>query len=133
MAMIKNKYLEELGIPTCKYGTNWVSDDDPRQEAWEKQRKECGFDSRECWNLDHTFIEWLYCHLCMYKEDTNDRVNLTFHKFIFEHKEITQEEAIDIIIDACKDYLTKEESEEIFIKTQKAVHLWAIIFPAMWW
>ena len=58
--MQKCKYLDDLGIPINEYGTNFMSNDDPREKGWSKERKEYGFDNRETWNLDRIFIEWIY-------------------------------------------------------------------------
>lgn len=129
--MQRNKYLEELGIPLEEYGTNFMKDDDRRAESWKEERDLYGFDSRETWNLDQIFIEWLYSHLMMYKERTC--VNLSFHKFDFDGKEVSQEEAIDFIIETTKQYLITDEFKRDYEKVNKAVKLFADIMNAMWW
>ena len=50
--MQKCKYLENLGLKTEQYGTNFMQDDDKRAQKWAKERKKYGFDNREIWNLD---------------------------------------------------------------------------------
>ena len=96
--MQRNKYLDDLNISIDKYGTNFTSDKDERNEIWNKQREIYGFDSRECWNLDQIFIQWLYSHLMMYLEYVTGIINLEYHKFVFADKEYTQKEAIEFII-----------------------------------
>lgn len=137
--MQRNKYLDNLGIPIKKYGTNWLGDDDPREDTcWKQQREEYGFDDRETWNLDCLFVEWLYSHLMMYKEVCC--VDLTFHKFMFMDKEYTQEEAIDFILDICKEYIITldevsytDKETELMEKVRNAIRMFAEIHPAMWW
>jgi len=129
--MQRNKYLEDLGIPLERYGTNFMEDDDRRAESWEEEKNLYGFDNRETWNLDQIFIEWLYSHLMMYKERTY--VNLEFHKFDFEGKEISQKEAIDFIIEATKQFLTTDEYSRDYETVNRAVKLFADIMNAMWW
>lgn len=136
--MQKNKYLDDLGIPIKNYGTNWTKDGDKREKRWKRQRKKYGFDERETWNLDHLFVEWLYSHLTMYKEICC--VDLTYHKFVFKDKEYTQEEAIDYIIDICKEYITTydevsftDKENDLLDKVADAIRMFAEIHPAMWW
>jgi hypothetical protein len=77
----KNKYLEDIGLQREEYGTNFVWEV-KHAAQWRKERRQYGFDSRETWNLDRTFVEWLYARLMMYLEHTTH--NLDFHKSVFE-------------------------------------------------
>lgn len=146
--MQRNKYLDNLGIPIEKYVTNFISDDDKRNEIWNEQRKEYGFDSRECWNLDQTFIQWLYSHLMMYLENVDGIINLEYHKFEFDGKEYTQREAIEFIIERLKDSLVHDytdkysnlsvdekikKEEEIYDGVYDAIRMWAEIYGSCWW
>lgn len=130
----RNKYLDKLRIPIRDYGTNFIEDKDERASRWLKQQKDYGFDERETWNLDTIFVEWLYSHFMMYKEIT--LVDLSYFKFTYNKKKITQGEAIDIICEMCKDYLTakfleKDQHKEIFSK--KTMKLLGELMPYMWW
>ena len=132
--MQRNKYLEDLGIPLVKIGTNFRDDND--DEQWKKERELYGFDSRETWSLDKIFVEWLYSHLMMFVKDCDEVIDLDYYKFEFEGREYSQREAIDYILQACKNYLIWEnlEEEEQRVKDlQSAVRLFAEILPAMWW
>lgn len=129
--MQRNKYLEDLGIPIKHYGTNFVRDDDERQSLWKEQREVCGFDSRECWNLDKTFVEWLYSHLMMYKEESI--VNMNFHKIVFQEREYTQKESIDFILEKLKVILGDIDNNEAWEGITDAIHMWAKIINLMWW
>lgn len=129
------RYLDELEIPLEQQNTNYCNKNDERWEKWKKQRKEYGFDERETWNLDHTFVEWIYTRFKMYKEIGGKIVNLSYHKFQYKDREVTQEQAIDIIIEACKNYLLEIETEDAFchILSPEIYKLLGEIMPAMWW
>lgn len=134
--MQRNKYLDELGIPINEYGVNFLGEEDSRMAMWKKQKEEYGFDSRECWNLDNIFVQWLYSHLMMYKEEASRIVDLTFHKVKFDGKEYTQIEAINFIIEKCEAYLKDDRvfiPEEIYDGLEDACRLWGKILPMMWW
>ena len=130
--MQRNKYLDDLGIPIEKYGVNHTpAKSDGRRKRWKKQRLRYGFDDRETWNLDMIFCEFLYSHLMMYKEIGGKVIKTDFHKFDHNGTEVTQGEAIDIILEACKDYLLDMDNSCDVM--QDAMVLWGKILPAMWW
>ena len=143
--MQRNKYLEDIGLRQDKYGTNFISNKlDKRHRRWKKQRKEYGFDDRETWCLDNMFAQWLYSHLMMYKEKASEVVDLEYRVFHWKGKNITQLDAIDIIINASKDYLLVEskyidntisyqEREKIYDNFSDVMTLWGVILPCMWW
>lgn len=118
--------------------------DKNRIQRWKKQRKKYGFDDRETWALNSTFVEWLYSHLKMYLKIGGKIVNLDFHKLEFEGKEYTQKEAIKKILKACKYYFRIngyikdipsdiEKENKADENMQEAIRLFAALFPAMWW
>ena len=141
MKMKKNKFLDNLGLKRKEYGTNWcIEKKTKRAKSWKKQRKLYGFDSRECWNLNTTFVEWLYSHLMLYKKEAAQVVDLEYHKFDFNGKTYTQKECINIILKACKRYLLVDEiseDKEKMAKIEKdmedAIKLFADMLPCMWW
>ena len=99
----RNKNKDDLGLDIKNYGTNFIDESkDDRREKWKEQREEYGFDERELWNLDMTFVQWLYSHLMMYKEKASQIIDLSYHKVEWENKEITLEDAIDKIINIAK-------------------------------
>lgn len=127
--------MDELGIPVKEYGVNFMDENDPRQEAWAKEREEYGFDERETRALNTTFVEWLYSHLKMYVDVCN--VNLSFYQFNLDGEWYTQGEAIDFILERCVDYLKTEpwsdDEEKAVEGMYDACRMWAEILPAMWW
>lgn len=128
--MQKCKYLEELGIKTENYGTNFIPDNHPRQERWAKEREEYGFDSRECWNLDQTFIEWIYTRVKNYKQYAC--VDLSFHKFNYKGGEITQGQIIDKILELAEEILVGND-EVRYENSREICDLWKEVLPYMWW
>ena len=134
--MQKCKYLDDLGIRIEEYGTNFISDEDERNESWAKQREEYGFDVRETWNLDNTFIEWIYTRFMMYRERCI--VNLDYHKISYKSEELTQREAIDKVIYLAKEVLQNEDwdakGEKMKIEnTEEICELLKELLPYMWW
>lgn len=134
--MQRNKYLENLGIKPEVYAVNLVSDDDPRNERFQKQREDYGFDESETWSLDSAFVEWLYSRLKMFMERADGFIDLSHYKFQFKGKEINQRDAINYIIDVLEQWLMDEDksfSSGNNDRLIEAVKLFADILPAMWW
>ena len=129
--MQKCKYLDDLGIPTSEYGTNFTSDDDPRQASWFEEQKEYGFDNRETWSLDRMFIEWIYTRVMMYKERAI--INTKFHKISYKSNEITQAEAMDKILELSKLCLLSDDDELIYVNSREICDIWKELLPLMWW
>ncbi len=134
--LYKNKYLDDLGIPENEYGVNFLDKDDSRLVQYEQERKIYGFDSRETWNLDSMFAEWLYTRCKMYLEQASGKINLEYHKFQYDGKEYTQRQMIDMIIENCEFFIKNrygEEEAKAYEKMKEAAKMWAEVFPAMWW
>ena len=130
--MQKCKYLEDLGLETKQYGTNFVSDNDCRAEYWKQEQKDYGFDNRETWNLDRMFIEWIYTRVMMYKERAC--VDTSYHKFPYKNESITQGEAIDKILEYSKQILLDDLNDTLFYANSREIcDLWKEILPYMWW
>ena len=130
--MQKCKYLDDLGLKINEYGTNFMTDNDPRSSKWAKERKEYGFDVRETWNLDRTFVEWIYTRVLMYKE--RNCVDTSFHKVLYKDDLITQQEAMDIILDLAKQILLDMDNDELRLNNLRGIcDLWKEILPIMWW
>ena len=75
--MKRSKYLDEIGLKYKEYGWDYKNS----TKSIKKERKEIGFDPRECFNLNDSFDYWLYVHLKEYFKQANKRIDLTFHKF----------------------------------------------------
>ena len=125
------QYLEDLGIPIEEYRI-YTDRLDKRNRRWRKQRRKYGFDDRETWSLDEQFIQWIYTRFKMYKEIAGEIVNLEYYKFQYIDKEVTQLEAIDIILKACEDYLKTDFLDRKMISADIG-KLLIEVMPAMWW
>lgn len=137
--MQRNKYLDELGIPIEKYGSNFADiETDARGEKWKKQREEYGFDDRDIYDLDVTFAEWLYSHIKMYIEIAGKAIDLEFHKFTYDDEEFTLLETLEKICDGLAAFLTDEndtleEDYALYENYKKVLHLWADVAGYVWW
>ena len=126
--LVRCKYLDELNIPTTEYGTNFCDNTDKRWGKWMEEREIYGFDSRETWNIDQLLIEWIYIHFKMFKERAN--IEHDYNKVKFNDEEITQEQAIDIILAECERFILSNDIDSVFDK--KVWKLIGKILPAMW-
>lgn len=130
--MQQHRYLEEI-IEREKVVQNWFPGDE-REERWQKQRDEYGFDDRETWSLDATFFQWLYERLRMFKDIGGKTVDLSYHTFDVDGSEMTQLEIIDWMISNCEQIIKSDDiGGETAILEQETVRLWSIVLPAMWW
>ena len=132
--MQNHKYLTDAGLKKEEIMQNLCGDNDSRRKDWKEERKIYGFDNRETWGLDTTFIQWLYERLMMYKDVASEVVNLKFHTFTIDGKKMTQEECIDKLIDLLEGLLHSDGWEDDYVSKLKEVcHIWGEILPAMWW
>lgn len=129
--MRKCKYLADLGIPINEYRANFISKDKKRRIKWAMERKEYGFDERETWNLDRTFIEWIYTRVMMYKERAN--VDTNFYKIRYKNATITQGQAMDKILELSKQILLESDDSTLYyINSREICDLWKEVMPYMW-
>ena len=136
--MIHNKYLEDIGLRVEQITSNVCGDNDDRKSRWDKQQELYGFDERETWALQTTFVEWLYSHLKMYLDIGGKVVDLDFYTFEYKSEQYTQRKCIEIILSACEKFLKAEDpfwddDDSIVRDMMDAIKLFADMFPAMWW
>lgn len=136
----RNKYLEDIGLKPEECGTNFCTKKDDRNKKWKKQREKYGFDSRETWNLNDMFYEWLYSRLSMYVEVASKIVDLSYHTFEYiptgesEPKTVTQVEAIEIIRDEAKRMILADAWDSDYKPFDENIMiLFCKILPALWW
>lgn len=133
--MIRNKYLDDLGIKRERYGSNFIKSHKLQRFI---ERRKYGFDYKETVNMDVIFAEWLYSRLTILIEQTMD--DLTFNTVDFGGKTYSIDQAIHRILKATKDYIwyndmvwgyteepPEEEIEQIINEMKAATHLWAEI------
>ena len=92
---MNHKYLYDI-LPKGKTPYDFEFDDEIRNQKWESERQEFGFDERETWNLDFTFFCWLYERLKKYKEVSP--VDLTHEIVKVNNEEKNLGEWINIMI-----------------------------------
>ena len=132
----RHYYMDLLGIDIGKYATNFCDNTDRRYKSWMKERKKYGFDNRETWDLDMSFVFWLYEHLKMYVDVTI--IDLEFNKFEIYECTWTQKQAIEKIIEILEEIIlydgfSMDKEEDLREKFKYAMGLWAEIWPSMWW
>lgn len=123
---MKSKYLRDIG---CEHSY----DDDERKERFEEERELYGIASYETWNLDISFMEFIYVSFNMYNEV--NCIDTHYPKFNIDDEEWDLQQAIDYIIEISKKYLVErkdffpdyEELSDKFYKVLKTV------MPFMWW
>ena len=103
---------------------------------WSKKNKKEKI-SKECWNLNYSFILWLKERLSVYVEEAGKMVNLEYHKFNFRGEEYTQLQLINKMIELV-NYLTEDEkyfnlTQESSEKTEELLEIFKLVFSSLWW
>ena len=97
---------------------------------------------KDIWNLDYSFLEWLYVRCKAYKDILGDIIDLDYYVISYKGKKYTQAKALDLIIKYVGYYLQKNDASEFksledennaLKNVQFACHLWAEILPFMWY
>ena len=126
-----HKYLDDIG-----YNLWFKTDDDKRQPQWQEIQSIYGFDERETWSLDATMIALLYERVKMYKEISENKVDLDFHSINIEYnnesKTMSQLEWIDMLLTLTETYLT-DHNDTSQDKTKEIWIIWSELSPYMWW
>ena len=124
---------------------NTPDKDDERMKLFKKQRKKYRFDERETWSLDHTSVVWLYEHIRMYLDIGGKVVDLERPLTAELLEEIgkeqqglaTKKEVLEYIcelIEKWDDQISRNiHDDKAWTYAQKALRLYAVILPYMWW
>ena len=109
----KVPYLEEIGVKNYSrnhFGgiDNWGSLTNCIKQN--RRARKLGIDPRDCWDMDSSFFEWLYCHLAQLLKDTN--CDLTRRKYEHEGKTYTEGEYIEYLMDLCKKIMLFDEFKD---------------------
>ena len=99
---MSHKYLENI-LPKGKSPYDFYYDDEVRNQKWEKEREQYGFDEREMWLLDFTFFCWLHERLKKCKEINHTDLTSKIIKVNNEEKNL--EEWINLMISNSKDLI----------------------------
>lgn len=88
------------------------------------------------WCLNMEFIYWLNKWFKEYKKNASKIVDLTYHKFTYKDREMTQIEIIDRIIELT-DIIKKDAdgfwNKEVMPLVDEVFELFHLVFYAMWW
>ena len=126
-----HKYLENI-LPKGKSPYDFECDDEIRNQKWEKEREQLGFDERETWNLDFTFFCWLYEHLIKYKEVSH--VDLTCKIVKVNDEEKNLEEWLDIMINNAEALILLDMYSEENIKLAEfTIEIFKQTIFYLWW
>ena len=126
-----HKYLDDI-LPKGKSPYDFECDDEIRNQKWEKEREQLGFDERETWNLDFTFFCWLYEHLKRYKEISP--ADLT-HKIVkVNNEEKNLGEWLDIMINNAEALILLDMYSEENIKLAEfTIEIFKQTIFYLWW
>lgn len=130
-----HKYLEDLGINLEDTPYGYSQSEDLELES-AQQRETYGFDDRETWSLNTTFVYWIYERVMMYKEVAEDNIDLEYHIFEIEGETLTQLECIESILEKCEIIMTEPDGfndADRYTLTQEILVIWKEIISAMWW
>lgn len=150
------RYFEDIGLKPEQY-IMWFEKEKPKKSV-KKATKENGVDPRECYNLDESFIYWLYPRLCCFIEDASGVIDLDYHLITYNGESRTLKLWLNYIKDRFDAYLkfyddkqnensvlykwdaTKEEKAKYFEierdvhrGVNDAVHVFAEILFYLWW
>ena len=123
---MKSRYLREIN---CERNFHY---DKEREKQFKKEIKEYGFPSSETWNLDVSFIEFLYITFKMYNE--YNRIDTHFHHFYIDDEEWDIQKGIDYIIDETKKCLISYRDNFSDTKIPEKIYdVLKQLMPFMWW
>ena len=92
--------------------------------------------SKECYELDASFLDWLRVRLPVYLREASTIIDLDWRRFKYKGEELTQRQLIERMIYLLKiiegkDFWDgKEEYEE---PCNEILEIWSTVFHAMWW
>ena len=137
-----SRYLINLGLK------DWIEEDNHdllKQEKVNKlleynvHKEQYGIDPRDTYDVEQSIYEYIYCILMEYKTQATV-INLHFHTVKYKGVAWYQDEAIDRVLNAIKQWLRfKEESyscdlgEVLYSELKDSLHLFIEILFYMWW
>ena len=128
---MNHKYLDDI-LPKGKTPYDFECDDEIRNQKWEKEREQYGFDERETWNLDFTFCCQLYERVRKYKEVIPVDLNCKIVKVNDEEKNLG--EWIDIMINNAEALILLDMYSEENIKLAEfTIEIFKQTIFYLWW
>lgn len=131
------KYLEDANIDLKVTPYGWGANEDPREDKWKKEREIYGFDERETWSMDSTFICWLYQRLKMFNEVNCIDTKNPHQTFEFENEDgeiinVTLQDCIDNMIELCELYYEGNSNQEDQI-IETVLGIFSECIRYLWW
>ena len=123
---MKSKYLREIN---CER-KNYLGKEE--KKIHKEEIKKYGISSEETWNLDISFIEFLYITFKMY--DEYNCLNTHFNHFYIDDEEWDMQKGIDYIIDETEKCLISYRDN--FSDTRIPEKIYDVLkqlMPLMWW
>ena len=109
----KTPYLEEIGVQNySRNNCGGIGNFHELFSHWRNNRiaRKTGVDPRDCWDMDTTFFQWLYCNCKQLLKDTN--CDLTWRSYEHNGKTYTEGEYIEYLIDLCKQIMLFDEFKD---------------------
>lgn len=109
----KTPYLDEIGVENySRNNCGGIGNFGELFRHWKYNRvyKKTGVDPRDCWDLDTTFFQWLYCNCKQLLKDTN--CDLTWRAYEHNGKAYTEGEYIEYLINLCKQVMLFDEFKD---------------------
>lgn len=142
MREYNNKFFRKIGYrSSTTESLLFQMKKDKRNKLWKRQRhKYGGWDERCSWDLRSFMTEQIYTWLKIYYKYASKRIDLDYHKFDIDGKEISEGNAILRAIADLEYFLvngdstnTPEEEAEAFKKVAEAYRIIGSILPTLWW
>ena len=109
----KTPYLDEIGVENySRNNCGGINNFHELFSHWRNNRiyRKTGVDPRDCWDLDTSFFQWLYCNCKQLLKDTN--CDLTYRSYTHNGKNYTEGEYIEYLIDLCKQVMLFDEFKD---------------------
>jgi len=123
---MKSKYLRDINCERKNYL------DKERRKIHKEEIKKYGISSEETWNLDISFIEFIYVTFKMYNE--YNCIDTHFQHFFIDNEEWDMQKGIDYIIDETEKCLISYRDNFSDTKIPEKIYdVLKQLIPLMWW
>jgi len=144
-----SKYLQDIGVKDwiAEYNDDIILHANNEKEIAEKllyythYKYDYGIDPRECYDAEQSLYEYIYCLLKEYiQPKVTSTINLHYHTVEYNGVCWYQDEAIDRVLNAIKQWLRFKEidspyylGETLYSELKDSLHLFVEILCYMWW
>lgn len=141
--MVRHRLLEAHGFKREDLPDNWSYPDIKRLQdvvhflprLWRRvrDRYKYGFYNCETWNLDVSFSYWLLERVLVYKELSSSILDMEYKHIPFQGEKISINEACDLLIESCQDYLEGNDTRWFDERFDKIIDYWKQFGQYIWW